>query len=106
MEIELTKEQIDLIANAVVRKGGVKLRREPPCVRRDGAGKRRPIVLLGVGVPARERRPVVGRDMNLMLTVRSDLNAVVNAMSAGNWKHARRLAEELLVHVDETIEEA
>lgn len=105
MEIELTKEQIDLIANEVINRGGAKLRHEPTRVNKNGFGKRRPIVMLGIGVPAKERRPVVGRDINLMLTVRSDLNAIVNAMSAGNGKHARRLAEELLVHVDETLGE-
>ena len=106
MEIELTREQIDLIANAVVRRGGAGLRRGPTCVRRDGSGKRRPIVMIGIGDSARGRRPAVDRDMNLLLTVRSDLNAVVNAMAAGNWKHAKRLAEDLLSHVDETVEEA
>ena len=105
MEIELTREQIDLIANAVARRGGAGLHRGPTCVRRDGSGKRRPVVMIGIGDAARGR-PVVDRDMNLLLTVRSDLNAVVNAMAAGSWKHAKRLAEDLLSHVDETIEEA
>ena len=105
MEIELTREQIDLIANAVVRRGGAGLHRGQTCVRRDGSGKRRPVVMIGIGDASRGR-PVVDRDMNLLLTVRSDLNAVVNAMAAGSWKHAKRLAEDLLSHVDETIEEA
>ena len=106
MEIELTREQIDLIANAVVRRGGAGLHRGQTCVRRDGSGKRRPVVIIGIGDSAGGRRPAADRDMNLLLTVRSDLNAVVNAMAAGSWKHAKRLAEDLLSHVDETIEEA
>ena len=105
MEIELTREQIDLIASAVGRRGGAGRHRGQTCVRRDGSGKRRPVVMIGIGDAARGR-PVVDRDMNLLLTVRSDLNAVVNAMAAGSWKHAKRLAEDLLSHVDETIEEA
>lgn len=104
MEIELTKEQIEKIAN-VVRKG---LRRT---VREE---RPRHIIRVGVCVPGdgktvEDKEPrfrAAGRDLNLLLTVRSDLNAVVNAMNAGDWKHAKRLAEWLLGHVDETIEEA
>ena len=104
MEIELTREQIEKIAN-VVRKD---LRRP--------AHKEQPrhIIRIGVRAPGdgntvednETRFLAAGRDLNLLLTVRGDLNAVVNAMNIGNWKHARRLAEGLLSHVDETIEEA
>ena len=104
MEIELTKEQIEKIAN-VVRKD-----------LRSSACKERPRhVILGVVcqpgggkiVSDKEARfRAAGRDLNLLLTVRGDLNAIVNAMNAGDWKHAKRLAEWLLGHVDETIEEA
>lgn len=46
-----------------------------------------------------------GNGLDLMLTVRSDLNAIINAIDLGKTRHARALAEYLLAHVDETIEE-
>ena len=104
MEIELTREQIDLIANAVVRRGGAGLHRGQTCVRRDGSGKRRPVVMIGIGDSA-GGRPVVDRDMNLLLTVRSDLAAVVQAIRNGSQKHALELSEHLLGHVEEVLAE-
>ena len=104
MEIELTKEQIEKIANVVRKDLRRPAREERP----------RHIIHAGVCLPGggkivadkEARFRASGRDLNLLLTVRGDLNAVVNAMNVGNWKHARRLAEWLLGHVDETIEEA
>ena len=104
MEIELTREQIDLIANAVARRGGAGLHRGQTCVRRDGSGKRRPVVMIGIGDAARGR-PVVDRDMNLLLTVRADLAAVVQAIRNGSRKHALVLSEHLLGHVEEVLAE-
>ena len=105
MEIELTREQIDLIANAVVRRGGAGFHRGQTCVRRDGSGKRRPVVMIGIGDSAGGRRPAADCDMNLLLTVRSDLAAVVQAIRNGSQKHALELSEHLLGHVEEVLAE-
>ena len=104
MEIELTKEQIEKIAN-VVRKD----LRSSVCKEQPRRVTRVGVCPLGGGniASGKEARfRAEGRDLNLLLTVRSDLNAIVNAMNVGDWKHAKRLAEWLLGHVDETIEEA
>lgn len=83
MEIELTREQIEKIANVVRKDFRRPVRKEQP----------RHIIRVGVCLPGGGK-------------IVADKEARFRAAGRDLWKHARRLVEGLLSHVDETIEEA
>lgn len=100
MKLKLTNEQIESIANIVVDKIGAAPRaRKPPkriaavCVRVP-----RQVVTLPPEAP--------GFRDNVLLTVRADVAAIVQAIRGGSQRHALELSEHLLGHVEEVLAEA
>lgn len=98
MKIELTNEQIDLIANAVVAK----------------TRKARPKVVVAAALdpfkvprelstPENDERKLFN---DVLLTVRADLSAIVQSVRTGTRNHTLALSEHLLEHVDEVLAEA
>ena len=98
MKIELTNEQIDLIANEVVAK----------------TRKARPKVVVAavlspVKVPRELRTPANDERKlfnDVLFTVRADLSAIVQSVRTGTRNHTLALSEHLLEHVDEVLAEA
>ena len=98
MKIELTNEQIDLIANAVV----AKTRKARPKV--VVAAALDPVeVPMELSTPANDERKLFN---DVLLTVRADLSAIVQSVRTGTRSHTLALSEHLLEHVDEVLAEA
>lgn len=98
MKIELTNEQIDLIANVVV----ARTRKERPKV--VVATALDPVkVPRELRVPANDERKFFN---DVLLTVRADLSAIVQSVRTGTRSHTLALSEHLLEHVDEVLAEA
>lgn len=100
MKIKLTKEQVELIANEVagLLSNGKTSRTAP---------KRRPCRITNVVVPPPDIASVefADTDESLLLTIRADLAAIVQAINGGSQKHSLELAEHLLWHVEEVLAE-
>lgn len=98
MKIELTNEQIDLIANAVV----AKTRKVRPKV--VVATALDPFKVPGeLSTPENDERKLFN---DVLLTVRADLSAIVQSVRTGTRNHTLALSEHLLEHVDEVLAEA
>ena len=102
MKVKLTKGQIELIANEVA---GIMC--DGKTARTKSERRPRHITFVGVGLPPAAPSPaeVLNPDENLLLTVRADLVAVVQAIRNGSQKHALELSEHLLGHVEEVLAE-
>lgn len=97
MKIELTNEQIDLIANAVI----ARTRKARPKV--VVAAAPAPVkVPKDLRAPANDERKFFN---DVLLTVRADLSAVVQSVRTGTRGHTLALSEHLLEHVDEILAE-
>lgn len=98
MKIRLSKEQISEIANEVV--GAISRPRMAEAPRTAAVAR---IRLPGdkVVLPRLDAR----REDRVLLTVRADLAAVVQAIRNGSQKHALELSEHLLGHVEEVLAE-
>ena len=98
MKIKLSKEQISEIANEVVGAiSGPRMAAVPRTV----ASVRIRLPGNGVVPPRLDTR----RDDGVLLTVRADLEAIVQAIRNGSQKHALELSEHLLGHVEEVLAE-
>lgn len=98
MKIKLSKEQISEIANEVVS--------TISSPRTDAVPRTAAVVRIRlpgdkVVLPRLDTR----RDDGVLLTVRADLAAVVQAIRNGSQKHALELSEHLLGHVEEVLAE-
>ena len=92
MKIKLSKEQISEIANEVV----------------STISSPRTVASVRVRLPGNkvvQPRLDTRRDDGVLLTVRADLAAVVQAIRNGSQKHALELSEHLLGHVEEVLAE-
>lgn len=98
MKIKLSKEQISEIANEVV---GAISRPHMGAVPRTVAVARIRLPVNKVVQPRLDTR----RDDGVLLTVRADLEAIVQAIRNGSQKHALELSEHLLGHVEEVLAE-
>lgn len=98
MKIKLSKEQISEIANEVVGTiSGLRMASVPRTV----ASVRVRLPVNKVVQPRLDTR----RDDGVLLTVRADLAAIVQAVRNGSQKHAIELSEHLLGHVEEVLAE-
>ena len=98
MKIKLSKEQISEIANEVISTiSGPRMAAAPRTV----ASVRVRLPVNKVVQPRLDTR----RDDGVLLTVRADLAAVVQAIRNGSQKHALELSEHLLGHVEEVLAE-
>ena len=98
MKIKLSKEQISEIANEVVSTISSPRMAAVP----------RTVASVRVRLPGNEVVPPrldERSDDGVLLTVRADLEAVVQAIRNGSQKHALELAEHLLGHVEEVLAE-
>ena len=98
MKIKLSKEQISEIANEVASTiSGPRMAAVPRTV----ASVRVRLPVNKVVQPRLDTR----RDDGVLLTVRADIAAVVQAIRNGSQKHALELSEHLLGHVEEVLAE-
>ena len=98
MKIKLSKEQISEIANEVISTiSGPRMAAVP----RTAASVRVRLPVNKVVQPRLDTR----RDDGVLLTVRADLEAIVQAIRNGSQKHALELSEHLLGHVEEVLAE-
>lgn len=98
MKIRLSKEQVSEIANEVV--GAISRPRMAEAPRTAAVARIR-LPVNKVVPPRLDTR----RDDGVLLTVRADLAAVVQAIRNGSQKHALELSEHLLGHVEEVLAE-
>lgn len=104
MKIKLSKEQISEIANEVV--GAISRPRTDVISRTDEVP--RTVAVAHIRQPVNKVVPPrldTRRDDGVLLTVRADLAAVVQAIRNGSQKHALELSEHLLGHVEEVLAE-
>ena len=99
MKIKLSKEQISEIANEVV--SNISSPRTAAAVPRTVAAVRIRLPGNEVALPRLDERS----DDGVLLTVRADLEAIVQAIRNGSQKHALELSEHLLGHVEEVLAE-
>lgn len=98
MKIKLSKEQISEIANEVISNiSSPRMAAVPRTV----ASVRVRLPVNKVVQPRLDTR----RDDGVLLTVRADLEAIVQAIRNGSRKHALELSEHLLGHVEEVLAE-
>lgn len=98
MRIKLSKEQVSEIANEVISTiSGPRMEAAPRTV----AAVRVRLPVNKVVPPRLDTR----RDDGVLLTVRADLEAIVQAIRNGSQKHALELSEHLLGHVEEVLAE-
>lgn len=96
MKIKLSKEQVSEIANEVVSAIS-----RPSMDSAPRTVARIRLHVNKVVPPCLDAR----RDDGVLLTVRADLAAVVQAIRNGSQKHALELSEHLLGHVEEVLAE-
>lgn len=98
MKIKLSKEQISEIANEVISSiSSPRMAAVPRTV----ASVRIRLPGNEVALPRLDERS----DDGVLLTVRADLEAIVQAIRNGSRKHALELSEHLLGHVEEVLAE-
>ena len=98
MKIKLSKEQISEIANEVISTiSSPRMSAVPRTV----AAVRIRLPGNEVALPHLDERS----DDGVLLTVRADLEAIVQAIRNGSQKHALELSEHLLSHVEEVLAE-
>ena len=98
MKIKLSKEQISEIANEVISTISNPRMAAVP----------RTVAAVRVRLPGNKVVPPrldTRRDDGVLLTVRADLEAIVQAIRNGSQKHALELSEHLLGHVEEVLAE-
>ena len=106
MKIKLSKEQISEIANEVV--SAISRPRTDVVPRTDAVPRTVAVAVARIRQPGNEVVPPrldTRRDDGVLLTVRADLAAVVQAIRNGSQKHALELSEHLLGHVEEVLAE-